>query len=394
MTNYYHVLGLNESATPLEIKTAFKKLALKYHPDKHPDRPEMEEKFKEINQAHQILSDPYEKARFDLKLKYRQFTNDAPGYTAPPSARTHAAYRYRRAYTANTRMDSKENLRATAYSFGIMFVLALIIMSGIWAKESYDAKQLEKHLMERRTLFMEAKTAFKKGDYHNAFHIMEGLNYFRSEEKDMKEFKDSMIGKMIEIGDHYYFDKDFNNAILHYELIQEFKPENPFFEQKKRLAEAYRFTGQFEKSIELLEDFMVNDFDLIGTIAEIAEINKEEFGDYEKSKEYYDLGHRIAKKRYTRFYGEGYPLVIKGKYLPASHYELYAGIADNYLRMGNYPMAIKAADWNKYVWPDSAEAWVISGDSYYQMGNKTAACEEYIEAMNKGWVGQRSLQCF
>lgn len=74
MVNHYHILGLNEDATPLEIKAAFKRLAVKYHPDKHPGRLEMEEKFKEINAAHQILSDPYEKARFDLKLKYQQFS--------------------------------------------------------------------------------------------------------------------------------------------------------------------------------------------------------------------------------------------------------------------------------------------------------------------------------
>ena len=63
MVNYYHVLGLTEEASPQEIKAAFKRLAVKYHPDKHPNRPEMEEKFKEINQAHQVLSDPYEKTR-------------------------------------------------------------------------------------------------------------------------------------------------------------------------------------------------------------------------------------------------------------------------------------------------------------------------------------------
>ncbi len=71
MTNYYHVLGLSENATQAEIKAAFKRQAVKFHPDKHPGKPEMEEKFKEVNQAYQTLSDQYEKARYDLKLKYR-----------------------------------------------------------------------------------------------------------------------------------------------------------------------------------------------------------------------------------------------------------------------------------------------------------------------------------
>lgn len=63
--DYYEVLGVDKSASEEEIKKAFKKLALKYHPDRNPDNKEAEEKFKEINEAYQVLSDSEKRQRYD-----------------------------------------------------------------------------------------------------------------------------------------------------------------------------------------------------------------------------------------------------------------------------------------------------------------------------------------
>jgi molecular chaperone DnaJ len=63
--DFYEVLGLQKGASDDEIKKAFRKLAIKYHPDKNQGDKEAEEKFKEINEAYQVLSDPEKKARYD-----------------------------------------------------------------------------------------------------------------------------------------------------------------------------------------------------------------------------------------------------------------------------------------------------------------------------------------
>ena len=63
--DYYQVLGLKKGATPEEIKKSYRKLAVKYHPDKNPGSKEAEEKFKEINEAYAVLSDPQKKAQYD-----------------------------------------------------------------------------------------------------------------------------------------------------------------------------------------------------------------------------------------------------------------------------------------------------------------------------------------
>jgi len=63
--NLYEVLGLEKSASQEEIKRAFRKLAKEYHPDRHPDNPEAEDKFKEISSAYEVLGDPTKRKRYD-----------------------------------------------------------------------------------------------------------------------------------------------------------------------------------------------------------------------------------------------------------------------------------------------------------------------------------------
>lgn len=63
---YYKILGIKRSATPEEIKLAYRELAKKYHPDRNPDDKAAEQKFKEIGEAYETLSDPAKRRQYDL----------------------------------------------------------------------------------------------------------------------------------------------------------------------------------------------------------------------------------------------------------------------------------------------------------------------------------------
>ena len=71
--DYYEVLGVSKTATDDEIKKAYRKIAIKYHPDKNPGDKEAEEKFKEAAEAYDVLHDANKRQQYD------QFGFDAPG---------------------------------------------------------------------------------------------------------------------------------------------------------------------------------------------------------------------------------------------------------------------------------------------------------------------------
>src|SRR2546425_7867091 len=63
--DYYEVLDIARNAAEEEIKRAYRKLAVKYHPDKNPDDPHAEEKFKELGEAYEVLLDDHKRAAYD-----------------------------------------------------------------------------------------------------------------------------------------------------------------------------------------------------------------------------------------------------------------------------------------------------------------------------------------
>ncbi|MFK1962371.1 DnaJ C-terminal domain-containing protein [Bacteroides fragilis] len=85
--DYYEILGVDKNASQDDIKKAFRKLARKYHPDLNPNDPSAKDKFQEINEANEVLSDPEKRKKYD---EYGEHWKHADEFEAQKKARQHA----------------------------------------------------------------------------------------------------------------------------------------------------------------------------------------------------------------------------------------------------------------------------------------------------------------
>ncbi len=80
--DYYEILGVERTASTEEVKRAYRRLAIRFHPDRNPDDPEAEARFKEATEAYSVLSDPHKRARYD-QFGHAAFRRDGAGGAGP-----------------------------------------------------------------------------------------------------------------------------------------------------------------------------------------------------------------------------------------------------------------------------------------------------------------------
>lgn len=113
MKDLYSILDVTKSATPEELKKAYRKLAIQYHPDKNPNNKEAEEKFKEVSSAYEILSDPQKRERYNSTGNMGSSNYSDPGYGKPHKNWDHTAPENWGGFDYN---DIQDDLRGTGFT--------------------------------------------------------------------------------------------------------------------------------------------------------------------------------------------------------------------------------------------------------------------------------------
>lgn len=205
MTDYYQILGVSRQAGIQEIKSAFKKLALQHHPDRNAGSRVAEEKFKQINEAYQVLSDTQDKLIYDLKLNgYSSYSYTTDTTQQPTYKQT---YTYSRPYSPPTyRHDPYAARKAYVVGTVIILIMALIGYSLFTFMNQRSA----------RTRYAEALYYIDRNQTYNAFIKLDEAIEFDDTYAEAYLKRGQLWLKLDPNSMHAY--EDFDNAIRYSKL--------------------------------------------------------------------------------------------------------------------------------------------------------------------------------
>jgi curved DNA-binding protein CbpA len=141
--NFYAILGVSTTASAEEIKLAYRRLAKRFHPDRNPGNKEIEEKFKEISEAYNTLSDEASKSKYDLKFFYTTNSQTERSYS---NGQRHDRPRFK---VKKDRPDTAAEKRTTRLIFGTVIAFVVIIILMITINPEDDETSQVKQMMSQ-----------------------------------------------------------------------------------------------------------------------------------------------------------------------------------------------------------------------------------------------------
>ena len=389
MENYYHTLGLEDSADLRTIKSAFKKLAVKYHPDKNPNNKQAEENFKRVNEAYQTLSNPQLKAAYDLLLinyKY-QVELEKQRRTFHNVSRQHQTYtttsatpRSNKAHYANRGEEQKKGI---IWALGILGSVAVVVVAFLGIL-SY-IRHLEFEEMEAR------KQAFLDRINNNLSADSIRILLREVDTKldgdastiDALNFRNLILSKTKQQAHTSFNNQAYNKALEYYRLWLDYAPSDLVL-LNTRISLCYKNLGDFSTAKKMFQQMIANDQSSIFAHHELGKIEERKMGNLEKALEHYENASELIINDYIEQYGETFPLFMDPTRLPEIQYEIYVEKGELYFKVENYKQAIIACNWASSIRPQKGKPYYFKGLAEYASGNTKTACEDFQKSADLG----------
>src|SRR5690606_31456556 len=223
MQDFYEALGVSRTASQAQIKSAFKKLAMRYHPDRNPGNREAEETFKNLNEAYRTLSDPVKRSRYDARF-YIITDEVEEAHWREVRRRRYQQWRQQRDQNYYYRLD-KNYFKIQGLAFLVFLIIAGFCFAVIHTAHYYVREQQMEKWRSNSMQLKQVNGLFGQGKFDDAFTLIRTL-----EEKDPLDFRfgfvrDSLVGALRKKADYAFAQQDFRSAISHYLVLTTY--ENP-----------------------------------------------------------------------------------------------------------------------------------------------------------------------
>lgn len=393
MKDYYQILGIPQSSGSENIKQAYKKLALKYHPDRNSGSEFAEQKFKEINEAYQTLSDPIKKAQYDLQFSYSSYTpTDNYRPTQGPKRKTSVYNRYGKFDWRNTpryhRMQmyvvNKEYYIHQLYALGVVFAIAVISIAGFSIKNYIERLEQERIDAENNRLISIAEANFGLGNYDSTFLIVTKLidsNPFKTEFQNVQE---EYVEKLKLSAHGNLRNEDFRGALnkLNYVLKYQTRTDLKVY---RKVADIHMVLKDYSKAIEALDYIMTMEYNNLNVAMEIGNIYNDKLNDNDNALAYYSMARSIFKRHLSAVYGSAFELVVDPTTLDPSYFIIFQKRAKANVIANNLEEAIRDYNWAVFLRPNAARMYHLRAECYYDLNRKQRACSDWEKASDLGY---------
>lgn len=351
--NYYQILGVGIRATPEEIKSAYKRLALKHHPDVNQGSKQHEERFKEVLEAYQTLSDPSKKDLYDLRLFYKAYqANQSSGNQAPPGPAYRGVPKTRREKEReeyNRRRPDREAYRkytgppirekVTVHSFALtLLVIGSFVMLFLWFGD----------MMNRYT----AKDHLSRGDFATALEFDDAYAdaYFaRYQYLKKNTTKLSLLMR------------DLNNAIRYGD-----EPKSEWYIER---AEVYfRMDSLYKTRDDLMTARVINPASDTAAFY-LGELFSDVLNNKQKALSYYDTTLQINPRFYPAQFGKALMLY----------------------KLKRLPQALQAFSECMKNEPGDKRLFFYRGSVFLALGDKVNACTDLDQSLTMGMEEAKPL---
>lgn len=383
MADYYQILGIDPSADSTQIRAAYKKMAMLYHPDRNAGNPEAEEKFKAINEAYHVLSDPLKKTRYDARMGSFQTVGTTEAYWREVERQRYFRWKAAQAAERKRYRFDKNYFRIQGLAFLVFIVLAGFCFAVIHTI-NFFIEQNHKAKWQANTLqLQQVRALYGNEKFDEAFALIKKLK-----EEDPMEFRfgftrDSLIAELRMEGDSYMRQQDFQSAMHYYEVLQRHE-QPPSLETLGKIASCQFYLGNFDQSLVALKHLHNQqpwDLDLI---YKIGLINLENLHNNDEALHYFDLGKKLFKKNLSEVYGEAFEIVMDPTDAPDVYFDIFKGRATTNLRLKRFDEAITDCNWAIFLRPLRGEMYQLRAFGKFEVRRAGEACEDLQKAADRG----------
>jgi DnaJ-domain-containing protein 1 len=392
MRDYYEILGVNRNADPAQLKAAFKRLAMLYHPDRNPNNQEAEEVFKIINEAYHILSDPEKKSQYDMQLYgFAQAYEEI--YWQQVKQRRY--YQWKKAQESTYRFD-RNYFKIQGLAFLVFMIIAGFCFTIIHTAHYYVRQQYIEKIQANNRVLKHANGLFGAGKFEDAFNTISTLEKKAPLDFRLGFARDSLIDALRHLANQEFRHQHFSVAVTYYTILKKY--EHPMrFETLENISMCQYYLGNYEESLQALKHLHNQQSRNLGLIYQIAIINLEKLNNTEEALHYFNMGKKLFKENLSHVYGAAFQIVMNPYDAPDVYYHIFLGRAHANLKLKNYDEAVTDCNWAIFLRKEQAEPYYIRALAGIDKKDFRYVCKDLATANQLGIININGLQrkyCF